>query len=181
MTATTMMATAMKTWRTNGILLRNRQIHGKFKSYHFQKTCLWPSRLWPSRSLFVAVMFVAVIVKPIGTLTSTHGYRHVTNSPPTHYELTDIDEVQREMNSMIVTKRSVGLMRTKQHCTELTTSRVASAVNKAAHTTDLASGKNSSQCLMSWNTNHHTYHDDIIIPLWLCFCQTIMSAIILNP
>jgi len=55
MTATryTITATAMKTRKTNGILLRNRQIHGHTI---FHKTCLWPSWLWPSWSLFVAIM-----------------------------------------------------------------------------------------------------------------------------
>ena len=50
MTATrcTMMATAMKTWKTNGVLLRNRQIHDV-------KLCIWSS--W-----FVPVVVVAVMV-----------------------------------------------------------------------------------------------------------------------
>jgi len=87
-------ATAMKTWRTNGVLVRNHQIHGHTV---FQKTCLWPSwslfvavmvcgrhGLWPS--WFMAVMvcgrhglwpswFVAVIVEPLNN--GHDGHKHV--------------------------------------------------------------------------------------------------------
>jgi len=46
--------------KTNGILLRNRQIHdiiGQISpSYVFGCHGLWPSQLWPSWSLFVAVL-----------------------------------------------------------------------------------------------------------------------------
>ena len=46
MTATmyTVTATAMKTWKTSGVLLRNWRI---LRSYRVQKTGLWPSWLWP--------------------------------------------------------------------------------------------------------------------------------------
>ena len=58
MTATrcTMMATAMKTWKTNGVLLRNRQIHDIVG--HILPGCVFchGHGLWPSWSLFVAVM-----------------------------------------------------------------------------------------------------------------------------
>jgi len=70
MTATrySRMATAMKTWKTNGALLRNRQIHDgvghNSPSYVFGwLSWLWPSWLWRSQSLFVAI-----IVEPPITL-----------------------------------------------------------------------------------------------------------------
>ena len=59
-------ATAMKTWKTNGVLLRNRQIHEIVTqislSYVSGRHGLWPSRLWKSWSFnlwpswFVAIM-----------------------------------------------------------------------------------------------------------------------------
>jgi len=41
----------------NGVLLRNRQIHGEFTVIPSSKTFMWSSLLWPS-------WFVATIVEP---------------------------------------------------------------------------------------------------------------------
>ena len=70
-TSYTRTATAMKTQKINGGLLRNRQIHnivGQISpSYVFGRHALWPS--W---SLFVAIMslFVAIMV----TVCGHHGH-----------------------------------------------------------------------------------------------------------
>jgi len=61
----TMTATAMKTWRTNGVLLRNRQIHGEFT-------------VIPSSEN----MFVAVTVEPPGN--NLDPYQNLIDSSFTH-------------------------------------------------------------------------------------------------
>jgi len=63
-----MMATAMKTWKTNGVLLRNRQIHDIVRqisqSYVFGCHSLWPSLSNPVHCTARKVLPILLISQP---------------------------------------------------------------------------------------------------------------------